>query len=142
MVLDYCDLSLSTIFFYNSNYQLKLNNLFLLPVEPQYSFQKILPKVKNTTKNVPVSASSSFSNLLREIEIEEQNVSSVSEFNITNENLVESEINDDDDAEDYSKLIIAVRGRHPLWDHRIPMSNRYESIKQKLWDEIYVELNG
>ena len=116
--------------------------MFLLPVEPQYSFQKILPKVQNTTKNVPVSASSSFSNLLREIEIEEQNVSSVSEFNTTNENLVESEINDDDDAEDYSKLIIAVRERHPLWDHRIPMSNRYESIKQKLWDEIYVELNG
>ncbi|CAI6363325.1 unnamed protein product [Macrosiphum euphorbiae] len=111
-------------------------------IEPQYSFQKILPKVQNTTKNVPVSASSSFSNLLREIEIEEQNVSSVSEFNTTNENLVESEINDDDDAEDYSKLIIAVRERHPLWDHRIPMSNRYESIKQKLWDEIYVELNG
>lgn len=90
--LDYCDLSLSTTFFTMcSNYQLKLNNLFLIPVQPQYSFQKILPKVDNSAKNVPVSSISSFSNLLREIEIEEQNSSSVSESNITiNENLVEN----------------------------------------------------
>jgi len=126
-----------------SNYQLKLNNLFLLPVQPQYYFQKLLPKVHNSAKSLPVSSISSFSNLLREIEIEEQNASIVSESNFTiNENLVENEINDDEDSEDYTKLIIAVRERHPLWDHRIPMSNRYEPIKQKLWDEIYVELNG
>lgn len=92
LVFDYCDLSLSTTFFtICSNYKLKLNNLLLLPVQPQYSFQKILPMVHNSAKNVPMSSISSFSSLLREIE--EQNSSSVSESNIIiNENLVENEI--------------------------------------------------
>lgn len=50
--------------------------------------------------------------------------------------------NDEDDSEFYSKLIITVQELNPLWDHRLPIAGRFEPIKQKLWDEIYVELNG
>lgn len=50
------------------------------------------------------------------------------------------EVDDDDDDELYTKLINAVHERHPLWDYRLP-SNRNQSIKDKLWNEIYNELN-
>jgi len=49
---------------------------------------------------------------------------------------------DDDDNEFYTNLISAINERNPLWDHRLPMSDRYEPIKQMLWNEIYVALNG
>lgn len=60
-------------------------------------------------------------------------------------NLKNSEIQasyDEKDSEFYSSLIAAVNERSPLWDHRLPISARYEPIKQKLWNEIYVMLNG
>eukprot|EP00102_Acyrthosiphon_pisum_P021367 XP_016658577.1 PREDICTED: uncharacterized protein LOC107883322 [Acyrthosiphon pisum] len=53
-----------------------------------------------------------------------------------------SENNDDDDNEFYTNLISAINERNPLWDHRLPMADRYEPIKQMLWNEIYVALNG
>lgn len=49
---------------------------------------------------------------------------------------------DDDDLEILSTLISAIRQRHPLWEHRLPLSDRFEPIKKLLWNEIYVELNG
>lgn len=51
-------------------------------------------------------------------------------------------IGDDDDSEFYCKLISAVHDRPPLWDSRIPIKARHEPIKQNLWNEIYVELQG
>lgn len=49
---------------------------------------------------------------------------------------------DDDESENMLKLISLVHERHPLWDHRIPMSTRNESIKRTLWNDIHVELKG
>lgn len=63
------------------------------------------------------------------LETEDSDSSSVSESH-----------NEDDEF--YSNLIVAVYERSPLWDHRLPISARYEPIKQKLWNEIYVTLNG
>lgn len=54
----------------------------------------------------------------------------------------EPEPDDDDDSEAMSKLINVIRERHPLWDHRLPLSARFEPIKKSLWNEIYVEFNG
>jgi len=39
-------------------------------------------------------------------------------------------------------LINAVKARRPLFDHTIPLSERCESIKNKLWNEVYNELQG
>jgi len=39
-------------------------------------------------------------------------------------------------------LINAIKARRPLYDHRIPLSERCESIKNKLWNEVYDELQG
>jgi len=39
-------------------------------------------------------------------------------------------------------LIKAIKIRRPLYDHRIPLSERCESIKNKLWKEVYDELQG
>lgn len=47
-----------------------------------------------------------------------------------NENLVDNKINDDEDSEDYTKLIIAVLELPPLLGHRVLMSNRYELVEQ------------
>jgi len=41
-----------------------------------------------------------------------------------------------------NSLISAINEPIPSWDHRLPMSDRYEPIKQMLWNEIYVTLNG
>ena len=54
----------------------------------------------------------------------------------------EPEHDDDDDVEILSTLINAIRQRHPLWDHRLPLSAGFEPKKKSLWNEIYVELNG
>lgn len=54
----------------------------------------------------------------------------------------EPEPDDDDDSEAMAKLINSIHERHPLWDHRLPLSARLEPIKKLLWNEIYVELNG
>lgn len=74
------------------------------------------------------SKPSLFSDFLTEIESEE--------LNIPPSNLSEN-TSDDDDNEFYSILIAEVNERNPLWDHR-----HYEPIKQNLWNEIYVALNG
>lgn len=42
----------------------------------------------------------------------------------------------------YSNLISAIEVRCPLYDHTLPLSTRSEAIKTKLWNEIYVELQG
>ncbi|XP_060873144.1 uncharacterized protein LOC132946994 isoform X2 [Metopolophium dirhodum] len=39
-------------------------------------------------------------------------------------------------------LINAIKARRPLFDHTIPLSERCESIKNKLWNEVYDELQG
>ncbi|XP_001952093.1 uncharacterized protein LOC100167001 [Acyrthosiphon pisum] len=39
-------------------------------------------------------------------------------------------------------LINAIKARRPLFDHTIPLSERSESIKNKLWNEVYDELQG
>jgi len=65
--------------------------------------------------------------------------------NISKKKIIEQkepEHDDDDDVEILSTLINAIRQRHPLWDHRLPLSARFEPIKKSLWNEIYVELNG
>lgn len=54
----------------------------------------------------------------------------------------EPEPDDDDDSEVMSKLINVIRERHPLWDHRLLLSARFEPLKKSLWNEIYVEFNG
>ncbi|KAL5237507.1 hypothetical protein ACI65C_004917 [Semiaphis heraclei] len=63
------------------------------------------------------------------------------ELNVSLSNLTEN-TSDDDDNEFYSSLIAEVNERNPLWDHRLPLAARYEPIKQNLWNEIYVALNG
>lgn len=40
------------------------------------------------------------------------------------------------------KLIKCVEKRPPLWNHRLPLSDRIGSIKKDLWNEVYVELNS
>jgi len=40
------------------------------------------------------------------------------------------------------RLINAIKARRPLFDHAIPSSERCESIKKKLWNEVYDELQG
>jgi len=39
-----------------------------------------------------------------------------------------------------SGLISAIKVRPPLFDHRMMISERSESIKNKLWNEVYAEL--
>jgi len=68
---------------------------------------------------------------MAEIEHEEQSNSSSLLENV-----------DDDDNEFYTNLISAINERSPFWDHRLPMSDRYEPIKQMLWNDIYVALSG
>lgn len=41
-----------------------------------------------------------------------------------------------------SKLIKNVRERQPIWDHRIPVFARFQSVKRALWTDIYAELKG
>ncbi|XP_015375613.1 PREDICTED: uncharacterized protein LOC107170104 [Diuraphis noxia] len=41
-----------------------------------------------------------------------------------------------------SGLISAIKDRPPLFDHKMMMSERSESIKNKLWNEVYAELQG
>ncbi|CAI6355160.1 unnamed protein product [Macrosiphum euphorbiae] len=102
----------------------------------QYTFQKIQPKAVSVAapseSSYPKSSKPSLiSNIMAEFEHEEHsNTSSLSENN------------DDDDNEFYTNLISAINERNPLWDHRLPMADRYEPIKQMLWNEIYVALNG
>jgi len=69
---------------------------------------------------------------MAEIEQEEHSNTSISE-NIDD---------DDDDNEFYTNLISAINECNLLWDYHLPMSDRYEPIKQVLWNEIYVALNG
>jgi len=45
---------------------------------------------------------------------------------------------DDNDNEFYINLISAINECNPLWDHHLPMSDRYEHIKQVLWNDIYI----
>lgn len=41
-----------------------------------------------------------------------------------------------------SCLISAIKVRPQLFDHRMSLSKRSESIKNKLWNEVYVDLQG
>lgn len=41
-----------------------------------------------------------------------------------------------------SGLISAIKVRPPLFDHRMILSERSESIKNELWNEVYSELQG
>ncbi|XP_060871168.1 uncharacterized protein LOC132945439, partial [Metopolophium dirhodum] len=105
--------------------------------QAQFKFQKLQPKMSSSVSSYSpmpstVTKPSLISNFLNEIEQEEQSdTSSLSENN-----------SDDDDNEFYTNLITEVNERNPLWDHRLPMSARYEPIKQNLWNEIYVALKG
>ncbi|XP_060881880.1 uncharacterized protein LOC132953497 isoform X2 [Metopolophium dirhodum] len=59
-------------------------------------------------------------------------------------------LSSDDDVEDNkvndfnstSSLISAIKVRRPLFDHRMSLSLRSELVKNKLWDEVYTELQG
>lgn len=56
-------------------------------------------------------------------------------------------VNQDTDQENeseklHSNLISAIEVCRPLYDHRLSLSKRSEAIKNKLWNEIYVELQG
>ncbi|KAL5236532.1 hypothetical protein ACI65C_003942 [Semiaphis heraclei] len=105
--------------------------------QAMYKFKKIEPKMSSSTVSAYPGPSTSkpslFSDFLTEMESEELNVSL--------SNLTEN-TSDDDDNEFYSRLIAEVNERNPLWDHRLPLAARYEPIKQNLWNEIYVALNG
>ncbi|KAF0719320.1 MADF domain-containing protein [Aphis craccivora] len=100
--------------------------------QAMYKFKKIEHKMSSYPKP-STSKPSLLSDFLTEIESEE--------LNIPPSNLSEN-TSDDDDNEFYSSLIAEVNERNPLWDHRLPMAARYEPIKQNLWNEIYVALNG
>lgn len=41
-----------------------------------------------------------------------------------------------------SSLISAIKVRRPLFDHRMVSSKKSELIKNKLWNEVYTELQG
>jgi len=41
-----------------------------------------------------------------------------------------------------SGLISAIKVRPPLFDHTMPLSERSESIKNRLWNEVFDELQG
>jgi len=59
-------------------------------------------------------------------------------------------LSSDDDVEDNkvndfnstSSLISAIKVRRPLFDNRISLSLRSELVKNRLWDEVYTELQG
>lgn len=40
------------------------------------------------------------------------------------------------------RLINSIKARRPLFDHSIPLSERCETMKNKLWNEVYDELQG
>lgn len=83
--------------------------------------RKILPaecKEKNTSQFINLNNSDNDQQILV------KNQDTVNDFNST------------------SCLISAIKGRRPLFDHTIPLSNRSESIKNKLWNEVHDELKG
>lgn len=55
---------------------------------------------------------------------------------------LEKEQDTDNEYNLTSCLIRAVEVRRPLFDQKISLSKRSEEIKNRLWNEIYVELQG
>lgn len=90
----------------------------LVPVEEPRKFQKNLPAVC-IGKKTPL-----FINLSDDTE---------------DQNKVNDRVND------FSStlcLINAIKARRPLFDHTMPLSERSESIKNELWNEVFFELKG
>eukprot|EP00102_Acyrthosiphon_pisum_P015400 XP_008185933.1 PREDICTED: uncharacterized protein LOC103310211 isoform X2 [Acyrthosiphon pisum] len=63
--------------------------------------------------------------------------------------LLSGDDDDDDDGDNKvndfnstSSLISAIKVRRPLFDNRMPLSERSELVKNKLWNEVYTELQG
>ncbi|XP_022182494.1 uncharacterized protein LOC111042257 [Myzus persicae] len=40
------------------------------------------------------------------------------------------------------KLISIIETCKPLWDHRLPLGDRSENIKNNMWNEVFVQFNG
>lgn len=51
-------------------------------------------------------------------------------------------VNKVNDFNSTSCLISAIKVRRPLFDHKISSSERSELVKNKLWKEVYTELQG
>lgn len=62
-------------------------------------------------------------------------------INLSDDNVDEKRINEKDFSSTLC-LINAIKARRPLFDHTLPLSERSESIKNKLWNEVYDELQG
>jgi len=75
-------------------------------------------------------------------ECKEENTSQINLNNSDNDQII---VKNQDTVNDYNStscLISAIKDRRPLFDHTLPLSNRCESIKNKLWNEVHDELQG
>lgn len=75
-------------------------------------------------------------------ECKEKNTSQINLNNSDNDQII---VKNQDTVNDYNStscLISAIKDRRPLFDHTLPLSNRCESIKNKLWNEVHDELQG
>lgn len=46
--------------------------------------------------------------------------------------------NNEINKEDMFKLIRIIETCKPLWDHRLPLGDRSENIKNNMWNEVFV----
>lgn len=44
--------------------------------------------------------------------------------------------------DDYTRLIQLIEPCRPIWDHKMNLSDRSDSIKEKSWNQIFVDFEG
>jgi len=44
--------------------------------------------------------------------------------------------------EDYSRLIEFIEPCRPIWDHKMNLSERSENIKDRFWNQVFVQFEG